>query len=477
MITTLRRRLSQRQIATWSIATAVLATAFVLGGRASPRWLVLLIAGAGSVLLLSQPALGLLALVLATLVVPLQFGTGTTVSLNTAALLIPAMLVLWLLNMIRKRQIRIASSPANRPLLLFLGASLLSLLIGVATWDPMVPRGSNFTLVQLAQWAIFAFSAGAFTLTANLATEEKWLHRMTWALLLVGGGVAIGRQVPGVSNLVNKVTTIAFVRPPFWVLLASVAGGQLLFNRALRGAARWGLVAVMLSAFVYAFIDQKEVVSNWVGLGIVLAVLLWLRFPRLRWPVLLLVLALTLTGVLFPSVYEFAGGDDEWTLSGGSRLALSGRVIEVTMRNPVTGLGPAAYRPYAGMKPLGYGAAYWLEPQVNSHNNYVDIFSQGGVLGLALFAWFAVEIAKLGRRLRKQYPSGLTGGYVNAMLAAGAASLVLMIFADWILPFVYNIGFPGFQASVLVWLFMGGLVALDNMNPELKEEGRRKKED
>ena len=38
-----------------------------------------------------------------------------------------------------------------------------------------------------------------------------------------------------------------------------------------------------------------------------------------------------------------------------------------------------------------------------------------------------------------------------------------MLLADWILPFVYNIGFPGFQASVLVWLFLGGLVALENM--------------
>ena len=49
------------------------------------------------------------------------------------------------------------------------------------------------------------------------------------------------------------------------------------------------------------------------------------------------------------------------------------------------------------------------------------------------------------------------------------ASAVLLPEPDWILPFVYNIGFPGFQASVLVWLFLGGLVALDNMNPQAAE--------
>lgn len=477
MITILHKRFPQRQLTTWLIAAAVLAMAFVLGRRASPFWLGLPAVGAGAVLLLARPALGLPVLVLAALVVPLEFDTGTDVRLNTVTLLIPLVLVLWTVTMIRRRQVRIAHSSSNRPLLLFLGASLLSLLIGVATWDPMVPRSDNFTLVQFSQWAIFAFSAGAFWLTANLATEDKWLRRMTWTLLLVGGMMAIGRQLPGLSSLTNKVTTIAFIRPPFWVLLASLAGGQLLFNRSLRGVTRWGLAAVVLSALVYAFIDQREVVSSWAGLGVALAVLLWLRFPRLRWPVLVLVLALAVTGTLFPSVYEFAGGEDEWTLSGQSRIVLSGRVIEVTMRNPITGLGPAAYRPYANMTPLRYRGAYWIQPQVNSHNNYVDIFSQGGILGLGLFAWFAVEIAKLGGRLRKRYPSGFAGGYVNAVLACGAASLVLMIFADWILPFVYNIGFPGFQASVLVWLFMGGLVALDNMNPVLKEEGKRKEED
>jgi hypothetical protein len=28
---------------------------------------------------------------------------------------------------------------------------------------------------------------------------------------------------------------------------------------------------------------------------------------------------------------------------------------------------------------------------------------------------------------------------------------------------VYNIGFPGFQAAIPVWLFLGGLVALEQM--------------
>jgi hypothetical protein len=169
------------------------------------------------------------------------------------------------------------------------------------------------------------------------------------------------------------------------------------------------------------------------------------------------------SGLLFSTVYEFAGGTAEWIESGGSRLALIGRVIDVTMRNPITGLGPAAYRNYAKMKPLYYAGAYYLRPWVSSHNNYVDLFSHVGLVGLGLFFWFAVELARLGLRLRARFTEGFAAGYVNSILAAGAGALMLMLLADWILPFVYNIGFPGFQASVLVWLFLGGLVALEQM--------------
>ena len=75
-----------------------------------------------------------------------------------------------------------------------------------------------------------------------------------------------------------------------------------------------------------------------------------------------------------------------------------------------------------------------------------------------LFAWFSVEVIRLGWRLRARFADDFACGYVNAMLAAWVSALILMVFADWILPHVYNIGFRGFQASVwfgfswAVWL-------------------------
>ena len=188
-----------------------------------------------------------------------------------------------------------------------------------------------------------------------------------------------------------------------------------------------------------------------------------MRSPPLPAAAPLLLAALTVSGFLFSTVWQFAGGQREWVTSGGSRLVLIQRVLSVAMRNPITGLGPASYRPYANLEPLTYRHITWMTPSVSSHNNYVDLFAHTGLVGLALFFWFVVALARLGLRLRGRFQRGFLAGYVNAMLAAGVASLVIMLLGHWILPFVYNIGFPGFQASVLVWLFMGGLVAVYHM--------------
>jgi hypothetical protein len=457
------------------VVAVVLLAASGFGYKSSVLGLALLALGTGAIVLLQQPALGPLALIPAALIVPLEFGTGTEVALNPATLLVPALLGVWGLDMMRRSKVQAAPSRTNLPLALFLLAGLVSLAIGIGTWDPAVPRSSNFLIVQLAQWAIFAFAAFAFWLPGNLFRDMVWLRRLVFLFLGVGGCIAILFVVPATYQVVHPFLTAAVIRAPFWMLLAAAGGGQLLFNRQLDRGWRIFILVVLGAVALYAFYWNRDTVSNWVGVLAVAGILGWLRWPRLRWPALVLLVSVTVSGVLFSAVYNFAGGDTVWLSSGGSRLVLIGRVIEVTMHNPITGLGPAAYRAYAGMEPLPYLGAYWIAPLINSHNNYVDLFSQTGLLGLGLFLWFAVQLARLALCLRTHFSEGFAAGYVNGMLAVGGASLVLMMFADWLLPFVYNIGFQGFQASVLVWLFMGGLVALDQglQTPSSRESQKR----
>lgn len=71
--------------------------------------------------------------------------------------------------------------------------------------------------------------------------------------------------------------------------------------------------------------------------------LAWLRYRRLRWLSVAVIVFTLASGVLFNSIYEFAGGDAKWTESGASRGVLIGRVIELSMR--ATPLPASARRP------------------------------------------------------------------------------------------------------------------------------------
>ena len=454
-----------------AILAGVLALSLFMGYRASRLWPILLAASIGLFVLLRKPILGLALLIVAAISAPLKFSTGTAVVLNPVTLLVPAVFALWLLDSAPRRDLRPSASRTNRPLLLFLVSGLLSLIVGLALWDPAVPRTGNFLLVQIAQWAIFVFSAFAYWLVANMIRDEIWLRRLTFLFLTWAGILGILFVVPRIGYEISRTTTGVYIRAPFWMLLVAVAGGQLLFNRKLSNGWRLLLAACIGAGAVYALYWNRESASTWVGMAAALGVLAWLRWPRLRWIVIILLVVMVSTGTLFSAVYDFAGGDEEWERTGVSRIALISRVAEVTMRNPITGLGPAAYRPYANVKPLYSNRVVYSDPDVSSHNNYVDLFSHVGVVGVGLFAWFAAEYALLGLRLKSYFVEGFAAGYVNSMLAVGAGALTLMMFADWILPFVYNIGFPGFQASVLVWAFMGGLVTLEQIMLKEKEIG------
>jgi len=446
------------------LAVGVLALAALLGHRTSIMWLGLIGLVIGAAVLLEYPRVVTLAIVPAALYLPFEVSTGTAVALNAATALIPVLMAVWVLDALRRRSLCIVPSRVHRPLFLFLGAGLLSLGVGYVTWDPAVPRSGSFILAQLAQWAIFGFSVVAFLLPANLLRDRVWLHRLTFSYLVFAGIAAFLFVSGGGAQIIYQGRlTVALIRAPFWLLLAAVAGGQLLFNDTLSTGWRLFLLAAFGAVGIAVLRLERETASHWVGVGTVCAALVWMRWRRWRWLAVLVLVVLLLTGFLSSSIYDLAGGEDEWNQSGGSRLVLIERVIKVSLRNPVTGIGPAAYRPYARIEPLFYRGAYWVDPLVSSHNNYVDLFSHVGLLGLGLFVWFAVEVTLLGFRLSKRYTKGFVAGYVNGMIAAWAGALVVMLLADWILPFVYNIGFPGFQASVLVWLFLGGLVALENM--------------
>jgi O-antigen ligase len=404
---------------------------------------------------------------------PLELGTGSDVSVTPPGLLIPILATVWLVDGIHHRSLQLPSSRTTLPLILFVGSGLVSLLAGTVYWDPFVPRADNLLLVQLAQWAIFALSAVVFFVAGIVGQETRWLRYATWVFLILAGVVVLEAFIPAVHQILGWNDPTRAKSSTFLVLIGALTAGQLLFNRRLRILARIGLFALWAGTAYVVWVKWSDWTSGLAPFSAATLTVIWLWiWHRSRRAAIIMIVAVAILGViLFPFVYELSGGEQELESSWGGRLVLYQAVLDLVKEHPILGLGPAAYRHYGYVRLLSLGpdGALYLRPQINSHNNFIDIYAQMGLVGLGLFIWFLIELGLLGRRLTTRFHGDFADGYVHATIGILTGSVVAMLLVDWFLPFVYNVGFSGFRTSALAWMFLGGLVALeqvDNKTPE-----------
>lgn len=408
-------------------------------------------------LLLTFPAIALL--------LPFQISTGTDVSLNAAVFGVIGLVGLGIVQKLYRRDLYLARSRLNRPLVALSLVSVLSLLVGNVTWDPSVPRPSNMLLVQFGQLAIYFLSFLMLWLTASVISNLHWLRRLTYAVIITGGGgitLVLLSHLLGLPLPLDRVTLNMFT-----VWLAPLALAQAGLDADLTSRQRHLLLGVCCTT-VIAIAWIYFVKANWIGgwgpplLAIVL--LLWLRYPRIRGSMLLVAAILFFVVGLKPFLqaldFDF---EQKWDISGGSRVTLWRSVTELAASRPLLGLGIAAYRHYHFLKPLAYRTTLWMRPTVSAHNMFVDLFAQMGVLGLTCYLWFLAEAFRLAWRVYKRQ-EGFAKGYALAAFCALIGIMAADMLAETSLPFVYNMGFPGFSASVVSWMMLGGLVVLENQS-------------
>ena len=144
--------------------------------------------------------------------------------------------------------------------------------------------------------------------------------------------------------------------------------------------------------------------------------------------------------------------------SWGTRVDAWLVVLDISRASPLIGLGFSNYYWYAKIFTIrGYRIRF------NSHSQFVDIIAQTGVLGLICFLWILFEIGRLGWKLMTRLPDGFPKGYAYGIFAGVLGSLMAAFLVDWLLPFAYNIGLDGVRASVLPWIFFGGLISLEQI--------------
>jgi O-antigen ligase len=133
-------------------------------------------------------------------------------------------------------------------------------------------------------------------------------------------------------------------------------------------------------------------------------------------------------------------------------------VLGISSASPIIGLGFANYYWYAKVFTIrGYHIKF------NSHSQFVDIVAQTGILGLICFFWILTEVGRLAYKLMDRLPPGFAKGYAYGVFASVFGSLMAAFLVDWLLPFAYNIGLDGVRASILPWIFFGGLISLEQI--------------
>lgn len=393
---------------------------------------------------LRWPSLGLVAACVAGLVVPYLGPSG----LNATTILVALLLGLWLLDMmVHPHQTQLVPSRTIWPLLAFLITAVISFGVGQLPWLTFAlhaPLGA-----QLGGLAIIILSAGAFLLAANRIPDVRWLSWITWAFLVVSALTIFVRSVAPLLGLSTRNVFLP-VGTVFYIWVVATTFSQAVFNEDLRRSWRLalgGLLLITLYNLVFLKFDDK---SGWLSAFVCIAAIITARSWRVGLalvPVAILAAIVLWSGLVSTDEYSISTRFDAWAI-----------MFQIIKISPLLGLGFANYYWYTPLFPIrGYAVSF------NSHNNYVDIVAQTGLVGLVFFLWFLWEIGWLGWQLRKDVSSGFAQAYVYGALGGLAGMVVAGMLGDWVLPFFYNVGLNGFRSSMVGWLFMGGLVSLEQI--------------
>jgi O-antigen ligase len=436
------------------IAAALWLTVWMASARAPQVLPVAAVVGIGALIALVRwPSLGLGLLVVGTVWVPFGLGTGTETTINIAIALVGVLSGLWILEGALLRDLRFFASRPNRPLLLLLGISVVALVNGTQPWIAYAQTASLAS--QLGGFAIYALSACAFLLTANRVQDERLLRRLTWIFVAAGALVVLDRLVTLPLPMLKSAYYVVGTGSMFWLCLITLAFSQALLNRDL--AMRWRLaLAILVVAYMwFALLKNRDWTSGWAPELVMMVVVLWVGARRAAFVFLAAcvpVLALKWTAIADLLFYSNAKNQYD-VLTRTAAWDIVGSIIKL---NPILGVGFSNYYQYTPLFPiLGYSVKFV------SHNNYMDLLAQTGVLGLIAFVWFFGEVWFLAWRLRTRVAPGFARAYVCGIVGAVPAMLLAAFMGDWVLPFVYNVGMAGFRASVLAWLFLGGLLVLE----------------
>lgn len=450
------------------VAVAVLAAAwlglngpnmYMFGRSGLEFFLFALVMLIGAVLVFYRLELGVIAIVFTSFFVRFSLATGSATQIPVSLLVSGFVVAVWILSMLVRGQVRLARGDYVLPALLFILISLLSVPYSWLLFSPDVfgrggsgRSGLGFGFVQIGGVTLMVLLPLVMLMTANVLRTEGWFKAVFGLMVIVAIPELLQRVgIFGVAFGTFQLQTGASYA--LWVVALSASQG--LFNDALRPWQRAVLLGLTGIWLYYGAELGVSWLSGWLPAFAAFMFLVFMRSRRLFFIVLVFLLII----FAFNSERYI---DNIWIQSineDSNRLDIARIIIfdlTLTKTNFFFGAGPAGYLP---VYEYYYPNNAWV-----SHNNYVDIFAEVGLIGFSLFMWLHLAIFRTGWEQRLHMPTGFLTGFNYGVLAGFIGTLVAMGLGDWHIPFVYNIGIPGFDFAVYGWLLIGAMLGLRHLS-------------
>lgn len=431
--------------------SAVIIGSALIGLNARPLTMTYILIGfvamGAALLFLRRPLVGIAAILTTGMFVSYS-GPG---GVNITVALVMVLPVLWVVEMVvLGREFELVRSRVMWPIYLLIFVSTLAFAMGQFPYFEYADSAP--VDAQLGGYAIYVLSFIAFFITATQVRTLDRLKKLTWAFLTFACLYLLVIAVPAIRALVSD--WFGTSGSLFWLWFLALSYGMALFNDELSLRKRGFLLLIVGVSMYILFALKFDNKSGWVPAFFVLWVITFFRSWKVG------VITLLGGGIAALYLYGEIYGTEGYSLS--TRLELLPIMWQIFSQNPIFGVGFGNYHFFSEL----FAIRGWYVT-LNSHNNYVDIFVQTGILGALAFAWFVVEMGVLLMKLRN-VESGFARAYINAALGGFAGMLLVGMLGDWFLPFVYNIGLIGFRASVVGWVFLGGVLVIEKHYSALK---------
>lgn len=362
--------------------------------------------------------------------------------------LVTALIGMWV---VRRRLLQ--RSPLVRcsfmwPLFLLIPASFLSLAVGFTWFDPTIPLDHMKLSVAGGQIVILLWASGLCFVVANAADNQATIRQICRVILWLASPAILLVVVPFEARRFLDWTMV------FALPAASLAAAEFFDTTSV--VRRAWLALLVVAPLAYGLATDKAFFYVYVVISTL--VIVALRARRMLLPLAMVAIAgylLVSAAVADSMVPSFVQGlirneTAQQSLGGrGGRGQLILDGLRIWARYPIAGVGPGNNYPYM----LRYSTLG------TSHNQYVNLLMELGLIGFACFAVFAVRASLSGWRLWRRARDPFHRRLALAWLGLFAAMLAGGFFGDFMLPSIRNGGIELFGLYYVQWIVLGLVVA------------------